>query len=137
MKTYQRFAITLIMMISANVAFAGNDGKALFDKLCLSCHVISGKPMIAPPVFAVVNHVKSAHPARPDFVNYIVQWVANPQVENALMPGAVRKFGVMPKLPYDAAQVRLIAEYLYDGETARPAWYIEHYEAEHGHKPKH
>ncbi|MEH6558373.1 MAG: hypothetical protein V7708_11280 [Oceanicoccus sp.] len=35
-----------------------------------------------------------------------------------LIPGAVKKFGVMPKLNYDAKDVRTIAEYWYDGDIS-------------------
>jgi hypothetical protein len=70
-----------------------------------------------------------------DFTQRIVNWVKEPNAEDVLMPGAIRRFGLMPKLGYSELDVRLIAEYLYDGKTDLPEWYIKHYEEEHGQKP--
>ena len=125
-----------ICLLAFNTSLAQANGQDSFNKLCLSCHVTSGRPTIAPPIFGVINHVKSAYPTKTEFVDRIVNWVANPQKEKSLMPGAIRRFGVMPKLPYDPIEVRLIAEYLYDGKNDLPAWYKEHFKAEHGQEPK-
>ena len=117
-------------------AQASQDGKSLFESLCMSCPVAAGKPTIAPPVFGVKNHVIQAYPQRDDFINYIVQWVERPDASTSLMPGAVRRFGVMPALPYSEEQVRKIAAFLYDTDFKMPGWYRKHYEAEHGKPPE-
>ncbi len=111
---------------------ASEEGKALFESLCMSCHIVSGRPSVAPPVFGMKNHVIQAYPRREDFINYIVQWVNNPDASRTLMPGAVRRFGLMPALPYPEEQVRKVAAFLYDTELRMPGWYRQHYEAEHG-----
>ena len=125
------FIFTLLFLLMPS-AQASQDGKSLFESLCMSCHVVSGKPTIAPPIFGVKNHVIQAHPRRDDFIQYIVQWVKQPDASSSLMPGAVRRFGVMPGLPYSEEQVRKIAAFLYDTEIKMPGWYRKHYEAEHG-----
>ena len=129
-------AVVLLAAAMSMTSYASEDAEQVFNQLCGSCHVTSGKPTIAPPVVGMVDHVRAAYPAKEDFVERIVAWVANPNADDALMPGAVRKFGVMPKLPYEPAKVRLVAEYLYDGNRELPEWYVEHYEEEHGKKPK-
>jgi len=126
--------VSWTLFFSSSV-FAIENGRDLFDKLCGICHVKQGQPTIAPPVFGVVNHVKRAYPNREDFVQRIVHWVNEPKEQDALMRGAIRKFGLMPKLGYSENDVRLVAEYLYDGKTAFPEWYIKHYEEEHGQPP--
>lgn len=123
-------------LLFSSSAFALENGSELFDRLCGICHTKQGPPTIAPPVFGVVNHVRQAYPAKEEFVQRIVSWVKEPNAENALMRGAIRKFGLMPKLGYSDNEVKLIAEYLYDGQTDLPEWYIKHYEEEHGEKPK-
>lgn len=59
-------------------------------------------------------------------------WVYEPDSSQALMPGALRRFGVMPKLGYDSEQVRQIAEYLFDDGPPSPGWYVDHYRKMHG-----
>jgi mono/diheme cytochrome c family protein len=117
-------------------AQASQDGKSLFESLCMSCHVVSGKPTVAPPVFGMKNHVMQAYPRREDFINYVIHWVKQPDASRSLMPGAVRRFGVMPALPYPEEQVRKVAGFLYDTNFKKPGWYRKHYEAEHGEPPK-
>ena len=133
MKNLFIFCLLFLLMPSTR---ASQDGKSLFESLCMSCHVVSGKPTVAPPVFGVKNHVIQAYPRRDDFINYIVQWVKQPDASRSLMPGAVRRFGVMPALPYPDEQVRKIATFLYDTDLKIPGWYREHYEAEHGKPPE-
>jgi len=123
------FGLLFFLMPSAQ---ASQDGKSLFESLCMSCHVVSGQPTIAPPVFGMKNHVMKAYPSREDFINYIVDWVKQPDASRSLMPGAVRRFGVMPALPYPEEQVRKVAGFLYDTNLKMPGWYRKHYEAEHG-----
>ena len=126
--------ISWALFFSSSV-FAVENGSELFDRLCAICHVKQGQPTNAPPVFAVRNHMMRAYPNRQEFVQRIVNWVEEPNADYALMPGAIRKFGLMPKLGYPENDVRLIAEYLYDGKTELPEWYIKHYEEGHGEKP--
>jgi mono/diheme cytochrome c family protein len=116
-------------------AHASQEGFGLFQSLCMSCHALSGPPTVAPPAFGVKNHVMQVYPQRDDFVNYIVQWVGQPDPSRALMPGAVRRFGPMPAMPYPRDQVRKVAEFLYDADLRMPGWYRQHYEAEHGRPP--
>jgi len=111
------------------------DGKTLFDALCVSCHKTAGPPETAPPIFAVIHHVKAVYPDKEGFVDQVVEWVKAPNPDLALMPGAVRRFGLMPQLPIAESDVRKIAEYLYDYEVNLPPWYIQHYKQQHGVAP--
>jgi len=127
---------TCMLFAATSPSFAEPNGKDLFNTYCGTCHGASVMPRVAPPYFGVVDHVKSVHQEKDRFVEYTVDWVANPEEGKSLMSGAIRRFGLMPAFPYEETQVRLIAEYLYGGNEELPAWYIEHYEAEHGHKPQ-
>lgn len=129
---------TLILIATAlfsNLSIASDTGDVLFEKLCMSCHAIKGKPKVAPPIFGVINHVKGAYPNREEFVQRVVGWVKEPSADKSLMPGAIKKFGVMPKLGFADSDVRLIAEYLYEEKIELSDWYIEHYKQEHGAEP--
>jgi hypothetical protein len=132
--TTSKYLITAFLIIFTMPSVA-QEGRALFEKYCIACHQIQGPPKIAPPIFGVINHIKEVHPERKAFVKRIVEWVENPDPNNTLMPGAVRRFGIMPKLNYPRKDVHKIAEFLYDHPINLPQWYIEHYQQQHGRKP--
>lgn len=116
---------------------AVRSGKEVYESLCMVCHVSKGKPTIAPPIFAVKNHVIEAHPEREDFVQRIVDWVKKPDADNALMRGAIKKFGLMPPMPQiDDEELLAVAEFLYDTDVELPDWYKKHYKEEHGKEPE-
>lgn len=124
-------------LLFSTTSFSSNeDAQQLVNSMCVSCHVSKGKPTIAPPLIGVVNHVKSKYPTREAFIQRIVDWVEQPDADNAIMAGAVKRFGLMPKLSYASADVRKIAAYLYDDKANLPAWYQKHFKDEHGHSPK-
>ena len=70
--------------------------------------------MLAPPFLRVQEHYKPAYPQKDEFINAIIAITNNPSLENTLMPGAVKKFNLMPKFVYDQEELRLIAEALYE-----------------------
>lgn len=111
-------------------------GAKIYQTACMSCHAptaAKGKAKVAPPIFAVKDHVIRVYPKREDFIKRVVNWVKTPDANDILMPGAVRKFGLMPAMPHlDKKDVTAVAEYLYDTDLGTPDWYKEHYEAEHG-----
>lgn len=133
MRIINYFAIAVLFWIPASAQ--SDEGRQLFDKYCISCHSIEGAPQTAPPIFGVINHVKAVYPEREAFVERVVAWVNNPNPYDVLMPGAARRFGVMPKLGYPTEDVRKIAEFLYEHRTDLPQWYIKHYRQEHGKNP--
>jgi hypothetical protein len=45
--------------------------------------------------------------------------VEYPDKDVSLMRGAIKKFGLMPKLPYKQEEVRKVAEFLYDKKSTR------------------
>ena len=112
-------------------------GAEVYKESCAVCHVSEGKPTIAPPIFAVKNHVIDAFPVRDDFVEQVKTWVKAPDEKKALMRGAIRKFGLMPPMAHlSDRDVQAVAEYLFDTDMNLPDWYAEHYKEEHGEMPK-
>ena len=86
-------------------------------------------------MFAVKSHVKRVYASRDTFVQRIVDWVEDPDEANTMMPGAVNRFGLMPKLPYKNEGVKKIAEYIYNTDFEVPEWYRQHYKQKHGVEP--
>lgn len=94
-------------------------GYELMKQKCYICHFEKPDPskrdqMIAPPMLRVQEHYKPTYPNKDEFVAAIMDIVTNPSEEKTLMPGAVRKFQLMPKLNYDEAELHLIAETMYE-----------------------
>ena len=104
-----------------------------FKTICMSCHKLDrGPDMVAPPLFALKNHYIRVYPGRGEFVDAVSQWLAEPSAERTLMPGAVRRFNLMPPQPLPEEQRTELAAYLFDTDFYEPSWYQQHYEQEHG-----
>lgn len=104
---------------------------------CLICHTIGAKnepaQAIAPPLFAVKNHLKG-FADRDAFIAHVREWVKAPSAEHARMPGAVKKFGLMPAFPLTDEVLEEIAGWIYDTPMNKPNWTAKHYRKEHGKK---
>ncbi len=94
-------------------------GYELLKTKCYICHFEKPEPdkmdkMIAPPMMRIKEHYLPNYPAKEDFINAVVAIVKNPSEEKTLMPGAVKKFKLMPKLIYTDEELKLIAETIYN-----------------------
>ena len=99
-------------------------GFELMQQKCFICHFPVPDPaktdqMIAPPMVRVQEHYKPAYPEKEAFVAAIKAWVAKPSEEKLMMPGAVRKFKIMPYMAYPEEEIQLIAETLYDFDFSK------------------
>lgn len=104
--------------VEQNFVF-NSKGYELIQQKCYICHFAKPDPlkidqMIAPPMLRVQEHYKPTYPNKNEFVNAIMAIVKNPSQEKTLMPGAVKKFKLMPKLIYEDEELRLIAETIYE-----------------------
>lgn len=99
-----------------------NEGEKLFKAYCYSCHNASTphEARIAPPMFAVKNHYKKSITNKSDFIEDFTAFVLNPNEDNSKMPGAIKKFGLMPKQGFKREDIEAIAIYVYDSEFEKP-----------------
>ena len=107
----------------------GHDGYELMKTHCYACHnpqAASHDEILAPPFKAVKMHYTGAYNDRTDFINAVVNWVQDPNEDDALMRGAVNKFEIMPRLPLPTKDLEKIAAYLYDNEVEEPVWMDAH-----------
>jgi hypothetical protein len=114
-------------------------GKRYYELYCTACHAEpkrgSGPDAanrLGPPPFAVAHHYAVGFPDIRERVDAIISYTKRPTVEDALMPGAIQRFGQMSPMPLPDDQLRQIAIYLSVGEFAKPGWYDAHYAEEHG-----
>ncbi len=96
-----------------------SDGKTLLKQRCYVCH--TEKPgekahdqMLAPPMLGVKKHYIQAYPDKKTFIGKITEWVKTPSAAKALMPGAVKRWNVMPALNYPDSELQKIAEAIYE-----------------------
>lgn len=106
-------------------ATENNKALALLQSNCFSCHNpdMQREVRVAPPMFKIRQHYYTDDVKREDFIGRIVAYVNNPSEELSIMPGAVRNFGVMPKLSFKQEDLALMAEYIYENDLASDAWY--------------
>ena len=113
-------------------------GKQLMENNCYACHnpKTSEDRMIAPPMVAVKMHYLSDDISKEDFIDELVAFLENPSEEKSKMPGAIKKFGLMPYQFYPENTIRQIADYLFEHEIEEPEWFEEHYTKMHGDGPR-
>lgn len=128
--------------VEAEIKAAGLDpsdfrkGQRHYEMYCTNCHGVQAgatKPavVLAPPAFAVADHYRKAHPSTAERVEAIHSFVKKPDPEKVLMPGAVKRFGVMMAMPLPDDQLKQIGIFLATGEFEEPVWYQAHYAEEH------
>lgn len=108
-------------------------GKKLMETSCYSCHSLTApeNSRIAPPMIAIKNRYISKNTTKEEFVNDMQNWMKNPTNKNAKMHGAVKRFGLMPKLGYPEETVQKISEYMFDYDIEKPDWFDEHHNNQH------
>ena len=113
-------------------------GKKLMENNCYVCHnpKTSEEAMIAPPMVAVKMHYISEETSKEEFIEAMVAWAKNPSEEKSKMPGAVKKFGLMPYQFYPEETIKQIADYMFDNDIEEPEWFDAHYKQMHGDRPQ-
>lgn len=114
--------------------FIGDDSKtqmndsvalSLLNAKCFTCHNpdLSIENRVVPPLFKIREHyLTDEKMTKADFVRNIQRFINDPSEANSIMPGAVNKFGLMPKMYFNDGEMKIIAEYLYDVDVSSDAW---------------
>ncbi len=108
--------------------------KQIIDTGCIVCHsaTASEENRMAPPLEGVKRRYLEKYPKIEDFTTAMVDFIISPSEENAIMFGAVDRFGVMLPMAYTEKDLKAIATYIYQFELERPDWLEEHYQEMHG-----
>ena len=110
-------------------------GLKLIRKHCYVCHSVNSNShdeIIAPPMAAVKWRYSRQYSNKEEFVGAMVDWTMDPKFGRSIMPGAVDKFKVMPKQPFDKTEIVSIVNYIYDNPLEEPIWFEEHQKEMHG-----
>ena len=74
------------------------NGKELMENNCNSCHNTQGSDnMLAPPMSRVKDHFWDGDIVKKALRNTNVEWCKKPTEDKSVMPGARRKFCLMPR----------------------------------------
>lgn len=97
---------------------------------CYICHnpnSTSHDNILAPPLAGIKRHYLRVSDGRSDFINRMTNYIMNPNEEDALMKGPIKRFGVMPKTALNENEVREIVTYIHDNEIPAPEWFEDHH----------
>ena len=122
---------------TTSVEMKEHEGKKLMETHCYLCHspnAAENEGRIAPPMVAIkARYIDKEGYNKEEFVKHVTAFVANPTEDKALMYGAVRKHGVMPKQAFPEGSVEKIADFMFDYQIEEPKWFKAHWEG-HGNK---
>ena len=109
-------------------------GKKLMETNCYTCHnpPASHDDRIGPPMVAIKKHYIDNNTTKEEFTKSIQDWIKNPSEENAKMFGAVKRFGVMPKLAFSEETIKEITDYMYNFDIEQPEWFDDHFNKKKG-----
>lgn len=108
------------------------EGKKLMETHCYLCHspsALEGEGRIAPPMVAIkARYIDKEGYNKEEFIAAVKSFVENPTEDKALMYGAVRKHGLMPKQAFPDGSVEKIANFMFDYQIEEPEWFKSHWQ---------
>ncbi len=114
-----------------------HEGKKLMETHCYLCHspnAAENEGRIAPPMVAIkARYIDKEGYNKEEFVKHVTVFVTHPTEEKALMYGAVKKHGLMPKQTFPKGSIEKIANFMYDYQIEEPGWFKAHWEG-HGNE---
>lgn len=113
------------------------EAKKLMEIHCYLCHsptADENQGRIAPPMVAIkARYIDREGFNKAEFIENVKAFISHPTEEKALMYGAVKKHGLMPKQVFPEGSVEKIATFMFDFQIEEPEWFKAHWEG-HGNK---
>ncbi len=88
------------------------DPAVFYKKQCAFCH--AGEEMIAPDMKKIKNLYLKKYPQKQDFIQAIVNFASSPSKDKVVYKEALKKFTLMPKMPFKKEDLKSVAAYIYD-----------------------
>lgn len=108
----------ILFLLLVTFGFGSNFSQTLFYGNCTSCHQIDVAKS-APSIIEIKHVYLDIFPKKDDFVEFMSTWIYEPYENTALMPDAVKKYGLMPELGYDLGMLEDIATYIYETDFTK------------------
>lgn len=90
---------------------------AFISTNCGSCHGIGlTEQASAPNLIQVKKSWIQAYPEKQEFIDQMASFLLQPEAQKSRMQGAVKTYGLMPKMGYTLNQAKEIAAWLYNHE---------------------
>ncbi|NTW69025.1 MAG: cytochrome c [Chlorobiaceae bacterium] len=89
-------------------------GQEIFNRNCSLCHSVAPPPKAAPPIIPLSNRYHLQFRTKIEGVNQIVAYLKAPRKAKAVDPQAITRFGLMPPLRLPDAELRVVAEWVWD-----------------------
>jgi mono/diheme cytochrome c family protein len=133
MKVILSLIILLLLNLSQSVLAAEHDqalfnqGKTVYEKVCIACHNYLPPPKNAPPMIGVSGHYHQTFTDRKQAVSHIANFIRQPAKEKSkLPPMAINAWGLMPPLavPLSTQEVQAVSYWvweIYNIECAKSA----------------
>lgn len=107
-------------------------GERLIAVNCYACHSqdapLNGR--LAPPMAAVRSHYLDESSTFNGFKEELIRFVQKPSEAYSKMPGARKRFGLMPALALPEEELEAIAAYIFYTDVDAPEWLEEHQKEE-------
>jgi len=98
----------------ANMLAKALSGQEIFSKSCSVCHSMTPPPKAAPPIIPLAGRYHLKFQTKKEGVNHIIAYLKSPNKDNAIDPQAMTRFGLMPALTLPDAELRSVAEWVWD-----------------------
>jgi len=121
--------------VTAREELTDLEAAKLLTNVCYVCHNPqsgSHDEMLAPPLVGIKRQYQKATEDREAFITRMAAFVSNPNKENVIMKGPIRRFGLMPPTTLSDPEIKAIVTYIYDNDLPQPDWFEQHEEEMHG-----
>ncbi len=98
--------------IVGNKAGQALSGEKIYKTQCAFCH--TKEELIAPDMNKIKAAYLKKYKTKEAFVKAVTKFVENPDKKNAIYKAGIDNFTDMPKMPFKEAQIKAVANYIYE-----------------------
>jgi cytochrome c551/c552 len=108
----------------STISFTNFDHIAALERNCMNCHQASQKlnTAIAPDLTEIKLIYLEKHDTKAEFILNMKAFINHPTVESSLMPEAIDKYGLMPKLSYKDGDLTTMIGVIYENDFSSVEW---------------